>query len=257
MILGECRDGGGRDSESYGRESVLRDKINPREAVFGFMAWLTTRSTPVVLGSQHDSSIAAELVAEWCNANDLPAVRKDMYPNNITHPVYKQIKEESMIDERMTVDGMNKYGPKPGWPSENDLNRGFVSQTQAETINKLFAPGRSELNDCIFRQSLQQLINKHSMENGSNTPDFMLATYLLACLQAFDEAVKCRSEWYGRPEHIATTLPPLQPVQTQPCYPSATHYECAPGADIPKAVFETVEVIPETIEVIPETQEVI
>jgi hypothetical protein len=33
-----------------------------------------------------------------------------------------------------------------------------------------------------FRDELEELINRHSMENGSNTPDFVLAEYLVKCL---------------------------------------------------------------------------
>lgn len=49
-----------------------------------------------------------------------------------------------------------------------------------------------------FRPALESLINRHSQENGSNTPDFILATYLVACLKAFDEATVAREKWYGR-----------------------------------------------------------
>ena len=49
-----------------------------------------------------------------------------------------------------------------------------------------------------FRRDLEQVINKHSMENGSNTPDFILAIYLTECLRAFDVAVGVRERWYGR-----------------------------------------------------------
>ena len=48
-----------------------------------------------------------------------------------------------------------------------------------------------------FRDELEELINRHSLENGSNTPDFLLAGYLDACLEAFDEAVRVRDQWYG------------------------------------------------------------
>lgn len=44
----------------------------------------------------------------------------------------------------------------------------------------------------IFAKELEELINKHSMENGSNTQDFILSTYLCDCLRAFDEATKER-----------------------------------------------------------------
>ncbi len=42
------------------------------------------------------------------------------------------------------------------------------------------------------------VLNKHSAENASNTPDFILAQYLWACLLAFDTAVQLRETWYGR-----------------------------------------------------------
>jgi hypothetical protein len=47
----------------------------------------------------------------------------------------------------------------------------------------------------MFIKELQELINKYSMENGSNTPDFILAEYLRDCLVAFDKAVHVREEW--------------------------------------------------------------
>lgn len=34
------------------------------------------------------------------------------------------------------------------------------------------------------------------MENMSDTPDFILATYLSKCLEAFDEAVRVRDNHY-------------------------------------------------------------
>lgn len=49
-----------------------------------------------------------------------------------------------------------------------------------------------------FRKELETLINRHSLENGSNTPDFILANYLVACLKAFDATLVEREKWYGR-----------------------------------------------------------
>jgi len=49
-----------------------------------------------------------------------------------------------------------------------------------------------------FEKELQQLINRHSKENGSDTPDFMLAEYLNGCLENFNRTVKAREKWYGR-----------------------------------------------------------
>jgi hypothetical protein len=48
-----------------------------------------------------------------------------------------------------------------------------------------------------FQRDLTALLNKHSRENGSNTPDFILADYLLGCLSTFDRYVSAREKWYG------------------------------------------------------------
>ena len=49
-----------------------------------------------------------------------------------------------------------------------------------------------------FLRELESLINRHSMENGSDTPDFILADYLNHCLAIFNGTLKAREKWYGR-----------------------------------------------------------
>lgn len=49
-----------------------------------------------------------------------------------------------------------------------------------------------------FERELEALLNRYSMENGSNTPDFILAEYLHRCLDNFNATIKRRGEWYGR-----------------------------------------------------------
>lgn len=51
--------------------------------------------------------------------------------------------------------------------------------------------------DESFQKELEQLINKYSKENGSNTPDFILADYIRDCLIVFDVAARRRDVWYG------------------------------------------------------------
>lgn len=48
-----------------------------------------------------------------------------------------------------------------------------------------------------LRKEIQAAINKYNLENGSDTPDFILAEYLTDCLRIFDKAVTKRQEWYG------------------------------------------------------------
>ena len=49
-----------------------------------------------------------------------------------------------------------------------------------------------------LRKDIESVINKHSIENDSDTPDFILAEYLIGCLRTFDKATTRREEWYGR-----------------------------------------------------------
>lgn len=49
-----------------------------------------------------------------------------------------------------------------------------------------------------LERELTQLLNRRCQENASNTPDFVLAQYLLGCLAAFNTAVQQRETWYGR-----------------------------------------------------------
>lgn len=49
-----------------------------------------------------------------------------------------------------------------------------------------------------FTKELEHLINCKSLENGSNTPDFMLAEFLSQVMAAFDTTVNAREKWYGR-----------------------------------------------------------
>lgn len=48
-----------------------------------------------------------------------------------------------------------------------------------------------------FETQLKRLLNAHSKENGSNTPDFLLASYLKSCLDTWNQHVKARDEWHG------------------------------------------------------------
>lgn len=47
-----------------------------------------------------------------------------------------------------------------------------------------------------FQEEFSALLNKHSKENGSNTPDFILVEFLSKVLRSFDYAVNHRSAWF-------------------------------------------------------------
>lgn len=61
-------------------------------------------------------------------------------------------------------------------------------------------------------QKVQRAINSVSAENYSNTPDFILARYLMGCLNTFNEAVNAREKWYDRGP--SEPVEPSEPLDT-------------------------------------------
>lgn len=52
-------------------------------------------------------------------------------------------------------------------------------------------------DNTTFLQELAKLINKHSLENGSDTPDFILASFLESVLVDWNHATRTRDRWKG------------------------------------------------------------
>lgn len=80
-----------------------------------------------------------------------------------------------------------------------------------------------------FKGELTHLINKYSLENASNTPDFILASFVSECLASFNVAIAAREKWYGRDPsrgpaqvNIGSTVPPRPDLSsfTQPLLPA-------------------------------------
>jgi hypothetical protein len=78
-----------------------------------------------------------------------------------------------------------------------DSDESYVPECPAkkENANWLSYPSEKDNN---FRKDIEDAINRNSMENRSNTPDFILAEYLQGCLAIFDLATKKRDKWYGK-----------------------------------------------------------
>ncbi len=74
------------------------------------------------------------------------------------------------------------------------------------TIDLPFTPEQVSRGEPRLRKAISAAINSVSAENGSNTPDFILAEYLTDCLAAFDKAVKRRGDWYGRHDGIGGSI---------------------------------------------------
>jgi hypothetical protein len=78
-----------------------------------------------------------------------------------------------------------------------DRKENYVAYTETEIaekcLSKAIASEAPRTLSASFRAEVEKLINKWSMENGSDTPDFILAEYLSDCVAAFDKAVTHRS----------------------------------------------------------------
>jgi len=86
-----------------------------------------------------------------------------------------------------------------------------------------------------IKRDLAHVINCHSLENGSNTPDFILAEYLYDCLMAYNQTSRKREKWFGRSLSIGSNEPMILvsgPIDCSinECYCEAredeTHCQC-------------------------------
>ena len=63
----------------------MSDTLNPSEAVYGFAAWLTCRKEKTVMSASDDAAIIVELVAQFCETNNLPEI-SSQWPKHLVHP---------------------------------------------------------------------------------------------------------------------------------------------------------------------------
>lgn len=61
------------------------DKLTASEAIYGFVAWLTTRDEITTMGADHDCTPLPPLIDEFCKAHDLADPRADYHHNLWPH----------------------------------------------------------------------------------------------------------------------------------------------------------------------------
>lgn len=113
----------------------------------------------------------------------------------MSYPVYKSLIEQNKLDQIENgiyyIEATASY-----FVQILDGNEIYPSPLEYEIRNQW--DNREKIMISTFENELKKLINKHSQENHSNTPDFILAMYLQNCLSAFNMAVQQRETWYGR-----------------------------------------------------------
>jgi len=116
---------------------------------------------------------------------------------------------------------MNSSEPKPMSPDEKlmylltraiegHLAEGeaalLIEGVQARIRNAQLPVEEPQYDNILFdankRSQLSRgiagVLNKHSGENGSNTPDFVLAEFLVNCLTYGQQLIVTREGWYGK-----------------------------------------------------------
>jgi hypothetical protein len=79
-------------------------------------------------------------------------------------------------------------------------------------------------------KELAAVLNRYSVENGSDTPDFILAAYLSDCLEAWNRSVTAREAWYGRDMRQLSSL-----SMGEPSAPTAVDPVGGHGTEGPRA----------------------
>lgn len=102
------------------------------------------------------------------------------------------------IEGRLLIAAMAKISKESQTDKQPDEILGQCHEL-AEKIYKYAGPLPSSepVKMCDFQTALRREINKRSIESDSDTPDFILAKYLDACLENYNAAVVARDKWFG------------------------------------------------------------
>ena len=115
----------------------------------------------------------------------------------------------------------NSLGLPRGSPNSGKVMDPDLAEAAAREVMALLDPASAQLDIPAFLRTqadqpaplpslvrdLASALNRHSAENASNTPDFILADLLRGCLDAFNKAVTARSKWYGREDEPGSSGP--------------------------------------------------
>jgi hypothetical protein len=142
-------------------------------------------------------------------------VKRVDHPGNI-HEAY-----DGYVREEIVSDRFQRY--LTGEPAVPNLTGSKGMQAAIEQIKPGVEEGMAEVDLAgrpeppegtsylytAFEIQLANLLNRHSKEKASGTPDHILAEYLIDCLKTWDKYVGRRAAWRG--EH--TELPALYEIQ--------------------------------------------
>lgn len=95
-----------------------------------------------------------------------------------------------VIAAKAAMDATSDRGPV-SWGAAIAVSSAIQPLIAAHTLDREEGPEPS------LAEEISMVLNRHSAENGSNTPDYILAEYLLGALASWEQATKDRDRWYG------------------------------------------------------------
>jgi hypothetical protein len=102
----------------------------------------------------------------------------------------------------VTPDG-DQWLVQAHWSQTGGEHPGVYHMTAAVCVTQDVAEGMVRRHNTApppsgtLAQDLARVLDQHSMENASNTPDFLLAEYLERCLAAAEILINRRDAWHG------------------------------------------------------------
>ena len=69
-------------NRTYCKGEKMSNKLNPKEALYGFCGWLTTRKEKTAMSASDDAAPIPELIEKFAKVNNLDDVSKD-WPDNL------------------------------------------------------------------------------------------------------------------------------------------------------------------------------
>ncbi len=118
--------------------------------------------------------------------------------------------------DRIIADLSDRRGLRQEWDQIDNEMQAVIREEWRVIIEQSLAGLQ---NPSPLSRDIAQVLNRHSAENGSNTPDFILSDFLLGCLATYDSTQARRERWYGRtdaPGQSPGNEGILTPVDTTP-----------------------------------------
>ena len=97
-----------RESEALEREPK---SLSAAEAIYGFVAWLTTRRAPTVMSAADECGSLPPLIERFCKTNAL-AVPRNGWERNLTHPPNVPMLDGPPVGGGVAIAGTSE--PQPG-----------------------------------------------------------------------------------------------------------------------------------------------